>query len=339
MINKVYRLVSPKFILEELESLDLTSDKILVKPTVMSICMADQRYFQGLRPKSVLNNKLPMSLIHECVGEVVYDPENEFEVGQMIVLIPNTPSNSNEDIKENYSLTSKFRASSMDGFMQEYLLMDRDRVITINNIDKDIASFIELISVAVNAIENFDMTYKTNIDVIGVWGSGSLGFILSLLLKYKYNNSKIVVFGRNRTKLDYFSFADEVYKIDDIPKDIVISHAFEAVGGKNSEDAINQIIETIKPQGVISLLGVSDNSIKINTRMMLEKGLYLLGNSRSGRDDFEKAINIVERNQYIQNQLLKLVSSKIEVKNTMDIIKAFELDSVSQFKTVIDWNI
>ena len=339
MINKVYRLVSPKFILEELESLDLSSNKVLVKPIVMSICIADQRYFQGLRPKAVLNSKLPMSLIHECVGEVIYDPENNFKVGQVVALIPNTPSNTKEEVKENYSLTSKFRASSMDGFMQEYLLMDRDRIVPFNNINIDVASFIELISVAVNAIENFDRSYKIKPEVIGIWGSGNLGFILSLLLKFKYNDSKIIVFGKNKTKLDYFSFVDEVYEIDDIPSDIIISHAFEAVGGKNSEDALNQIIDIINPQGVISLLGVSDNSIKLNTRMILEKGLYLLGNSRSGREDFEKAIEILEENPYIQNQLLKLISLKIEVKNTVDIIKAFELDNTSQFKTVIYWNI
>lgn len=339
MINKVYRLTRPYFISEDLESLELTSDKILVKPTVMSICVADQRYYKGLRPSSILESKLPMSLIHEAIGEVVYDPSNRLKVGQTVVLIPNTPSSIKSNIKENYDVTSKFRASSMDGFMQEYVLMDKDRVIPINSINKEIGSFIEMVSVAVNAIENFDKLNKSNLDTVGIWGSGSLGFILSLLLKYKYVNSKIIVFGRNKSKLEYFSFVDEIYEIDNIPQDLQISHAFEAVGGKNSEYAISQIIDIIQPQGVVSLLGVSEDSIKINTRKVLEKGLYLLGNSRSSRIDFELSVEILEKNKDIQNQLSKLISSRIEVRNIVDINKAFELDFLSEFKTIIHWKI
>ena len=33
-------------------------------------------------------------------------------------------------------------------------------------------------------------------------------------------------------------------------------------------------------------MGVSENFVEINTRMMLEKGLRMFGSSRSGRKDF-----------------------------------------------------
>ena len=36
---------------------------------------------------------------------------------------------------------------------------------------------------------------------------------------------------------------DSKYLIDDIPEDLRVDHAFECVGGKKSEDAIEQIIE------------------------------------------------------------------------------------------------
>ena len=35
--------------------------------------------------------KLPMSLIHEGVGEVVYDHKGIFKIGTKVVLVPNTP--------------------------------------------------------------------------------------------------------------------------------------------------------------------------------------------------------------------------------------------------------
>ena len=57
--------------------------------------------------------------------------------------------------------------------------------------------------------------------------------------------------------------------------------------GKGSQAAINQMIDLISPEGSISLLGVSEYGVEINTRMVLEKGLTLFGSSRSGAQDFK----------------------------------------------------
>ena len=56
---------------------------------------------------------------------------------------------------------------------------------------------------------------------------------------------------------------------------------------KGSQQAIEQIINIINPEGSIALLGVSELSIQVNTRMVLEKGLTIIGSSRSGLKDFE----------------------------------------------------
>ena len=71
MINIVYRLKSPKFFEEAIDEIDL--DGVIVRPLYLSICQADQRYYQGTRPSDILEKKLPMALIHEGVGEVVLD--------------------------------------------------------------------------------------------------------------------------------------------------------------------------------------------------------------------------------------------------------------------------
>ena len=103
----------------------------------MSICNADQRYYQGKRAPEVLKKKLPMALIHEAVGEVVYDSREEFDVGQKVVMIPNTPFEKDSVIAENYLRSSKFRASGFDGFMQDNVAMRRDRLIELpDNIDR-----------------------------------------------------------------------------------------------------------------------------------------------------------------------------------------------------------
>ena len=72
MLNKVYQLNKPKQIGIQYEEIDLNKEGyLLVKPTYMAICHADQRYYQGKRDASVLAKKLPMAMIHEACGVVV----------------------------------------------------------------------------------------------------------------------------------------------------------------------------------------------------------------------------------------------------------------------------
>ena len=339
MINKIYSLVAAKQITVVFEERSLEGEGIIVRPTRLSICAADQRYYTGTRGKEAMKKKLPMALIHEGVGEVVYDPKGEFNPGDTVVMIPNTPTEDDSVIAENYLRTSKFRASGYDGFMQQYVFMGRDRIIKYDNINHDVASFLELISVSAHSINKFDKKSHKRRNKIGVWGDGNVGFITSLILKKKFPESEIIVFGKNEEKLNFFSFVDETYQIDSIPDDLRVDHAFEAVGGKASEYAIDQIIDYINPEGSIAILGVSENPVPINTRMVLEKGLTIVGSSRSGRVDFQYAVDFLEEHQDAQNQLQKLISAVIDVKGIEDIVKAFEYDLTTPFKIVLNWGI
>lgn len=339
MINKIYSLVATKQIVVQFEERSLDGDGIIVRPTRLSICAADQRYYTGTRGKEAMKKKLPMALIHEGVGEVVYDPKGEFKPGDTVVMIPNTPIEHDPIIAENYLTTSKFRASGYDGFMQQYVFMGRDRIIKYENINHDVASFLELISVSAHSIDKFSKRSHERKNTIGVWGDGNVGFITSLILKKQFPESKIIVFGKNEEKLSFFSFVDETYQIDSIPDDLRVDHAFEAVGGKASEYAIDQIIDYINPEGSIAILGVSENPVPINTRMVLEKGLTIVGSSRSGRVDFQYAVDFLEAYPDAQNQLQKLISAVIDVNGMEDIVKAFEYDLTTPFKTVLNWKI
>lgn len=339
MINKVYRLIAPKQITVEFEERSLDGEGIIVRPTRLSICAADQRYYTGTRGKEAMRKKLPMALIHEGVGEVIYDPKGEFNPGDTVVMIPNTPTEDDNIIAENYLRSSKFRASGYDGFLQQYVFMGRDRIIKYDKINHDVASFLELISVSAHSIDRFDKKAHERRNTIGVWGDGNVGFITSLILKKKFPDSKIIVFGKNEEKLNFFSFVDETYQIDNIPDDLRVDHAFEAVGGKGSQYAIDQIIDYINPEGVIAILGVSENPVPINTRMVLEKGLTIVGSSRSGRVDFKAAVDFLEEHEDAQNQLQKLISAVIDVRGIEDIVKGFEHDLTTPFKTVLDWRV
>lgn len=340
MINTIYRLSSPRFI-EEFFLEETDFNKVVVRPKYLSICQADQRYYNGNRPVEILNQKLPMALIHEAVGEVIFSKNDDFAVGDNVVMIPNTPTESDDVIVENYLRSSRFRSSGYDGFMSEYVFMDADRLVKLpDDINLEVAAFIELISVAVHAIDRFKSFSHERKDVIGVWGDGSLGYIVSLLLKYIFPDSKIYIFGVNDERLALFSFANKRFKVNEVLDDVKIDHAFECVGSNKSQAAINQIIDLINPQGSLSLLGVSEYHIPINTRMVLEKGLNLFGSSRSGRIDFANTVKLLDEIPDLTNYLENLITNKVEIYSIQDIEKAFVLDSNTKFgKTVLKWEI
>lgn len=337
MINTIVKLTSPKNIEVFFQEEQCNEDSVIVRPTYLSICAADQRYYQGKRKKEILDKKLPLALIHESVGEVVYDSKNEFKKGEKVVLIPNLPFEKSDFVKENYLRSSKFRSSSYDGFMQNVVVMRRDRIIPIRDIKENIASQLELTSVAVNAVENFEQKCSTSKKRIGIWGCGSVGYITSLVIKKMYPDSEVFVIGTRREKLSYFSFADKTLINSELPDDFHIDHAFECVGGPKAEEAINQIIDYIEPQGTISLLGVTEEPVDINTRMVLEKGLTLLGNSRSSYSDFAKSIELMQDKE-MQDYISNIISEQIEINDINDINVAFENDANNDFKTVMKWN-
>lgn len=340
MLNTVYRLVAPRTFEPVVVSQD-TKDMVVVRPTHLSICNADQRYYQGLRSKEVLDQKLPMALIHEGIGRVVSDDTGTFASGDYVVMLPNAPVEEDAFIAENYLRSSRFCGSGFDGFMQEALVLPPERVVALpQEVSPEVAAFTELVSVASHAISRFDGIAHGRRSRLGVWGDGNMGYIVSLLLHLRYPDASVVVFGRNEAKLRDFTFADETHLVDAVDNVEPVDHAFECAGGEGSVAAIEQIIDLIKPEGTVSLLGVSENSVPINTRMVLEKGLRLFGSSRSGRADFERTVELYREHPEVIDYLAALVYTQIDARQIADLSAAFETDMRKPMgKTVILWNL
>lgn len=338
MFNYVYQLVSPGMFSVKYSDENLRG-KIVVRPCFMALCHADQRYYLGKRDSKILRKKLPMALIHECCGEVVFDETEKFVKGQKVVLIPNVPPECKTDgIYENYDRGSKFLSSGYDGFMREFVLLDQGRVVPFNNVDMKVAAICEFVSVAVHAVRRFKETTKIGTSSIGVWGDGSLAYVLCCCLRNLIPEANIFVIGKNSFKLSQFAFVTDTYFADNLPADFNIDHAFECAGGEGSFYAIDDIIKHINPQGSVMLMGVSENKVPIDTRNILEKGLTFVGSSRSGREDFIDAIKLME-NEKFEQRLWNIITLEKTVKNIDDIHDVFSKDLNNPFKTVFKWDV
>ena len=335
MIKQIIRLASPGVFLPYFRVEESVKDKVLVRPTHLSICAADQRYFRGDRPEKVLAKKLPMALIHEAVGEVLCSGHSDFSVGDKVVMVPfEHPSGI---AWANYLEHSRFRSSNQDGFTQETLVLSAGQLVKIQREQySDLFALCELMSVCCQAARRFADSVQHPEGMLGVWGDGSMAYVMALTLKQLFPENPILVAGKHDSKLLYFSFADELMNITLPDAKLRVSHAFECVGGSGSQSAIDDIISRIKPGGVIGLLGVSEVPPSVNTRMVLEKGLKLMGSSRSEYEDFVLATSFIHQ-EPVAERLRLIVSRVCEVNDSTSLEDAFWTDTQSRFKTLIKW--
>lgn len=338
MINHIYQLIAPKVVSVKYADVQF-GDKVIVRPEKIALCHADQRYYYGKRDVQVLNQKLPMALIHECCGKVVYDPTGRLIPGQKVVLIPNVPPKDADGvIYENYVKGAYFRSSGHDGFMQELIEIDADRVVPYAGIDSSVAAICEFVSVGVHATTRFDLAAHKNRERIAIWGDGSLSYVVGCIIKKRFPQSKLIIIGHQPRKLAQFSFADETYLTHEVPSDLRVDHAFECCGGEGSYYAIEGMIDHVNPQGTLVLMGVSENRVAINTRMVLERGYTLVGCSRSGREDFELAISLMEQEDF-QKRLKVIIFEDGSIRSIADISRVFADDLTTPFKTVASWEL
>lgn len=321
-------LFLPCFVVENPSAKD-----VLIRPRYLSVCAADQRYFQGNRPPEVLAHKLPLALFHEAVGEVLRDPSGELSPGTYCVLLPGGVESAGEN--SNYEKGAFFRSSNADGFCQEVMCLQRDELLPLPAGPIWPYVFTELMSVCCQALRKLEGSSPVPEGTrIGIWGDGAMAFMMALTLSQLKKHCRVNVFGKHDDKLINFSFVERRINIADRTDSTNVDIAVECVGGAGSQAAIAQAIERLAPKGTLVLMGVSETPPVIPTRLILEKGLILIGSSRSTKRDFECAMDLIGKPD-VQNSLLKIVSLRRSFSSASELIDIFSEEKHASYKTVI----
>ncbi|MBN1072374.1 ribitol-5-phosphate dehydrogenase [Clostridium botulinum] len=335
MFSKGFKIVDKKRFEIYVDIIDNKPDEAIVKIDVTAICKADLRYYLGLRDKRVLGLKYPINLLHEAIGTILKDPTGNFQVGDKVVLCPNIVSKelkkefqicNVKELGENYCPKAQFASSNINGFSRNCISYPVSNLILLpDNVQGKISVFSEMISVIFAAIRRINITNDSR---IAIWGDGILGYILYCVLSER-KVREINVIGHNKEKLQAFTEAN-CYTTEELEKHCpIIDIAFECVGGKGAESAINQIIDKSNPGSKIVLTGVSENPVSINTRKILEKGLSLYGVTRSNIEDFKNAVKLLN-NEKFRKKIEYLVLSENSISDIKDYYNIFKLEANSR---------
>lgn len=343
MFQILYKVTSPGVIEEFVDTVDLEPNKVLVKVDYMAICKADIRYYLGLRDPAILNQKYPLAPIHEAVGHVLKDTTGKYKVGDKVILIPNSVEAkylndfenqrcSRKDLGNNYAIHSTFRSSSSDGFLKQFYVAEPELLVKYDDkIPAKIAVFGELLSVAVAGLRRINFKETNH---VAIFGDGILAYITYIVFKHDHPETKLTVYGVNKDKLKMFKDA-ETRTYDEYQNE-KYDTMIEIVGGPYSADAINTMIDWATVGADLILMGVSEEKVPINTRLILEKGLSLKGVTRSDKQDFEHVAKLLE-DEDVQKRILPMVISEIKIECVNDIYEAYKKDIEN--KTIIGKNI
>lgn len=333
MLGKSFKVVEPRRFDLYIDDVTCGPDEAVVRIEYAAICKADLRYYLGSRDKRTLGFKYPMNLLHEAVGTIILDQTNSFKPGDKVVLVPNIIPKlkhecshyvcQREELGENYCPNALFASSNYNGFAREYVNYPAASLIKIpKDLDYKIATFTELISVAVSAYRRLNLEGN---ETIGIWGDGVLGYILTSTFRVIHRRGRIMAVGKHENTLRQFPAHVHYFAGDPSIAKEEIFIVYECVGGGASASAINEAIEQILVGGKIVLTGVAEKDVEINTRKVLEKGISLYGVTRSSKKDFEKALLLLDNPEFRTN-ISKLILGKLEIKDISDYYLAFEAE-------------
>ncbi|MCR8636507.1 alcohol dehydrogenase catalytic domain-containing protein [Paenibacillus radicis (ex Xue et al. 2023)] len=321
--SRAYRLLHPGEVREVVLENDLGNGQVVVEPSVGSICHADLRYFTGQRRPEALALKLPMALIHEGIGKIVESKSPALKVGQRVVIVPNIPGYllngvapesccpvCQEGKGESYCYHGRFLGSGVDGIAQSRVIVPAACAIPVpDEVPDEIAVLAELCSVSYQALSNVAAQIEHTPARIAVFGDGPVGYLTAAMLHHCFGVSqdRLQVFGAVPEKLAQFDFASRALVQEcEFTSLELFDIVVECTGGRFSESAINQAIGILSPKGHLILMGVTEERVPINTRDLLEKGITIIGSSRSSSADFQHVLRVMS-NPTCQDTLRKLL--------------------------------
>ncbi|MNZ66635.1 L-threonine 3-dehydrogenase [compost metagenome] len=218
--------------------------------------------------------------------------------------------------------------SGVDGIAQSRLILPAACALPIpDDVPDEIAVLAELCSVSYHALSRLTDKLQSSDVRVAVFGDGPVGYLTAAMVHHYFGieSDRLQVFGAVPEKLAQFDFAQTamVQECDFSalePFDIVV----ECTGGRFSESAINQAIDIVSPMGYLILMGVTEDRVPINTRDILEKGITVMGSSRSSSSDFQQVLSIMS-DAACQSTLRKLLPEVVmEVSTSENFTKIME---------------
>ena len=292
-----------KFELKKIEEPVKDGENVIIKVLKAGICGSDLHYFEMGEPVGLVMG-------HEFCGEVIdVGNRDDLKVGDRVTALPispclNCPACLSGNPQYCKSTWSKAVGLSLDnpGALTEIIKVRSDMVLKVPDNVSDIeAAMVEPTAVALHGIHLADVKVGSKVLVIG---GGIIG-LLSAMFAKKEGASFVAVSEvneeRGKNALD-LGVADKYYDAKD--ENMLNEIMTDTNGGFDivieccgNSSAVTSSLVTVRPGGVVVLVGVATGPINIPTVVAVMNELTVKGAIAYTKEEFITCLDLINNKQ------------------------------------------
>ena len=310
-----------EFELKEIEEPIIDNENVIIKVLKAGICGSDLHYFEIGEPNGLIMG-------HEFCGEVI-DPGNrsDLKVGDRVTALPISPCGAcsaclSGNPQYCKSTWSKAVGLSLDspGALGEMIKVRSDMVLKVpDNVSDEEAAMVEPTAVALHGIHLADVKVGSKVLVIG---GGIIG-LLSAMFAKKEGASFVAVSETNPKRGEKalsLGVADKYYdaKDENMLKEVMADTkggfdiVIECCGNAS---AVTSSLVTVRPGGVVVLVGVATGPISIPTVIAVMNELTVKGSIAYTKEEFVTCLDLINNKQIYVMPFVDDIVSYDEVEN------------------------
>lgn len=310
-----------EFEIKEIEEPVIDNTNVVIKVLKAGICGSDLHY-------STMGEPVGLVMGHEFCGEVI-DPGNrdDLKVGDRVTALPISPcgkcpaclSGNPQYCKSTWT---KAVGLSLDnpGALAEKIKVRSDMVLKVpDNVSDEEAAMVEPTAVALHGIHLADVKVGSKVLVIG---GGIIGLMSAMFAKME-GASFVAVSETNPKRGEKalsLGVADKYYDAKD--ENMLNEIMSDTNGGFDivieccgNSSAVTSSLVTVKPGGVVVLVGVATGPISIPTVIAVMSELTVKGAIAYTKEEFVTCLDLIANKQI---EVMKFVSDIVgydEVEN------------------------
>ncbi len=323
----------------EVEKPSLKPGECLIKVIYGGVCGSDVHIYNGHHATA----KVPMVMCHEIAGEIaeINGSGSDLKVGDKVTVEPLLSCGECVACRNgNWHVCSslKLLGIHVDGGFAEYVKVNIDKVVKLDDIPMDIAVLTEPLAVGLHVVRRSELKVGQTALIVG---GGPIGLVVALMAKLA-GAARIVVSEGNKKRIrlaeelgfDTISaFEDDLQdKVREFTNGDGFDVVYEVTGSKAGVAAA---LSACKIRGTVVHVGFSSGSYEYNHMPVIFKELKVIGCRVYSMQDFIDTVEVEK--SIIKNNTFDLKKLISDVMTLEEIPKAVEMmtNGVNLSKIVI----
>ncbi|MFD2616439.1 zinc-dependent alcohol dehydrogenase [Terrilactibacillus laevilacticus] len=314
---------------EYIEQPILHKNEALIKVLYAGICGSDLHIYR----KGMFVKHLPETMGHEFVGQIAdIEPNSEFSVGDIVVGDPRVYCMTCLPCKEGDFQCCEnlsFIGEAVPGCFAEYLTIPINKLIKVKQSHQlEELALSEPLAVALHVLKQTDIHQD---DHIVIFGAGTIGMLILLLLKQVFQVHSVTVVDISEDRLKYCSQLGADQTLNQVEGQETFDKAIETSG---VGVCYNTALQVLKAKGTMLVVALYEDELTIDVNPIIYKELNIIGSSAYTFNELKQACQLIDKNHI---NIKPLITQIIHVEDGPEIFESLMLPIKNDVKILFEF--